>query len=116
MISPWNYSVLLLYVDDCKLFKPINDFSELLKLEEDFEKLNDLCVRNQLFLKINKCSCVLFTRRTNALEFDYKIINFILNKYNHVNDHGVIFESKLSFIYIMQMKLLLVLIGIQDLL
>ena len=64
------------------------------------QKLLDLfvgwCRKNWLFLIVSKCRVITFHRKLNPIIFDYHINDQKLERVDHINDLGVLLDSKLS--------------------
>lgn len=92
-------SSILLFADDCKIFRLIKSIEDCRTLQNDITKLTIWCNENKLLLNANKCSVVSFTRRTvGTFEyFSYKINNTTLNRNRVIKDLGILFDEKLSF-------------------
>ena len=90
-------SNVLLYADDLKLFASINSEEDCHRLQHDLTKINSWCEINRLPLNISKCNAMTFTRRSNSINFSYKIGNDMVTRCKQFKDLGVIFDSKLTF-------------------
>lgn len=98
---PSNLSCnVLLFADDCKIFTSIKSISDCIKLQSDLDKLYNWCTCNRLYLNINKCTAISFTRRPDATNqyFNYSINGSSLIRAKLVKDLGILFDEKLSFI------------------
>lgn len=87
----------LLYADDIKIFKTINNFSDCEALQNNLELLNEWCISNRLPLNLKKCNVMSFTRRTSMITYPYGIDDCILERQTTFNDLGVTFDQKLTF-------------------
>lgn len=90
---------LLLYADDCKLFRRVDNLLDCKLIQNDLHEIQRWCDENCLPLNINKCKCMSFTRKKELIEFHYEIDNILLEKCVTFKDLGVTFDSKLSFVY-----------------
>lgn len=90
-------SNILLYADDCKLFRKISDVNDCLKLQNDIDTLTQWCENNCLPLNAAKCCCLSFTRKINPINSEYFIHSTKITRTTHFKDLGVTFDSKLSF-------------------
>lgn len=91
-------SEILLYADDCKLFRRINALGDCSSLQSDIDELSEWCLKNLLPLNIEKCNIVTYTKKKLPTEYQYKINLTILKRNSEYRDLGVIFDSKLTFI------------------
>lgn len=103
--SCFKYSNCLMYADDLKLFRTINEHHDAVLLQSDVDKLIKWCCMNGLHLNVNKCYCVSYTRKHNTIQFPYSIIDATLSHLNEIKDLGVIFDSKLIFGKHIEMKI-----------
>lgn len=87
----------LLYADDSKLFKVIKSSNDCIQLQEDLESLHKYCESNQLFLNINKCNIITYTRKTRIIDYEYKLKDKSVKRVKNIRDLGIIMDSKLSF-------------------
>lgn len=90
-------SKFLLFADDMKIFKVVNNTSDAILLQEDLDRLDAYCLANKLELNVSKCFYINFTRKRNIFNFKYRIKNSILSRKNSALDLGVLHDSKLSF-------------------
>ena len=63
----------------------------------DLDYLEMFCKNNSLFLNLNKCLFITFSRNRNQINQSYKINSKFLEKVSNVKDLGVIIDSKLLF-------------------
>ena len=87
----------LLFADDFKIFKVISSESDCIALQNDLDSVTHWFSKNKMFLNINKCFTMTFTRRINNLNFQYKINDEVLTRSDHCKDLGVTFQSNLRF-------------------
>lgn len=93
----FNHSHHLLYADDTKLFKVVNSIDDCKKLQLDLISLQSYCTANQLFLNIDKCNVITYTRKKKPIHFDYSLNNNTLKRVSSIRDLGIIMDSELSF-------------------
>lgn len=89
----------LLYADDLKIFKSINNISDCKELQDDLDRLFQWSCSNLKF-NINKCSIVRFSRKSeqNLIRVDYEMGGIKLVSRNSIKDLGIIFDEKFSFL------------------
>ena len=92
-----RYSEFLLFADDLKLFKSINNLNDAHELHLDLSNFIKWCHVNLLILDIDKCFKITFHRTANPIRFDYQINNSVVAETNEVKDLGLILDSKLNF-------------------
>ncbi|GBM51335.1 hypothetical protein AVEN_229197-1 [Araneus ventricosus] len=80
-----------------KLFGSIRSDLDSVLLQRDLDCLFKWCIDNRLYLNIEKCSVLSYTRKAQPLTHVYKINNLVLSRSNTVTDLGIIFDSKLDF-------------------
>lgn len=95
--SCFKHCKAILYADDMKLYLPIDDIACCLKIQEDLNNLSEYCKINCLFLNIDKCYSISFTRNRTKIIFKYSINNVDIKRKESVRDLGVTLDSKLTF-------------------
>lgn len=90
-------SYVLLFADDIKIFRQINNVIDAVKLQEDINRISVWCNNNQLHLNINKCKLMSFHRKAMPIIFDYTINGTLLGRITEIKDLGVTFVSCMSF-------------------
>jgi len=92
-----NYSKLLLYADDLKIFRQVRTAVDAHRLQQDLDNLNSWSITNKLHFNISKCHIVHFSRSSSVLTFTYSLNGVALTTVDEVRDLGVTFHSDLSF-------------------
>lgn len=87
----------LLYADDTKLFRKVFSIEDSMGIQRDLNSLLNYCNTNQLFLNVEKCFVITYTRKKKPIMFDYTINNLKLVRVNSIRDLGVMMDSKVSF-------------------
>lgn len=87
----------LLFADDLKIFASVTSIDDCIKLQNDLDNLNKWCIANKLFLNLNKCKILTFTRSHNLILHDYSISNSVLVRVDEMCDLGVTYDTKLNF-------------------
>lgn len=95
--SCFRHSEILLYADDMKIFRTVNNINDSLLLQEDLMRFEEYCLINKLDLNVSKCYSITFTRKTNVLNTHYLLRDHLLNKVNGIRDLGVFEDSKVMF-------------------
>ena len=90
-------SEVLLFADDVKLFRVIEDVGDCGLLQQDINRIWDWCEQNKLPLNINKCKKITISLKKNEIVYNYRIGPSILGNCDCVNDLGVMMDKKLSF-------------------
>ena len=90
------HSNILMFADDVKLFKVLNDLYDCELLQHDLDNLSTWCKVNRLDLNVDKCKCMTFHRRS-MVNFTYRINNMILERVDLCNDLGILLDHKLNF-------------------
>lgn len=91
------YSNYCLYADDLKVYKTICDINDCTNFQSDLCRFQNYCKLNKLYLNIDKCHYITFSRLTINYLFPYHINNTLLTKVKSVKDLGVMLDSKLVF-------------------
>ena len=95
--SAIQFSSILMYADDVKLFFPIVDSSCSNKLQLDLYCLGEWCSINRMSLNLKKCKVMSFYRRS-LFQYNYFLLDVKLESVNSIVDLGVTLDHKLSFI------------------
>lgn len=91
-------SKCLLYADDLKIYKPVNSERDCEDLQIDITNIVNWCNTWKLELNVSKCFSITFTnKRSNFLQYDYKIDNTVISRTNIVKDLGVHIASDLNY-------------------
>jgi hypothetical protein len=93
----FQYSRLLSFADDMKIFAKIVSISDAYALQSDLSRLDSYCVKNKLDLNPSKCFTVTFSRSLNVISTPYSLKGNVLKKVASMRDLGVIHDSKLIF-------------------
>jgi hypothetical protein len=88
----FDYVRVLFYADDMKLFLPVRDFQDCMKMQSDLNKLSEWCERNSLFPNVDKCKTITFSKTRYPVEFTY-----MLDRVSSINVLGVIMDEKNFF-------------------
>ena len=87
----------LIYADDLKLYLVVRSREDCHRLQALLDVFVNWCGRNRLIISIKKCQVMTFHRTQNPIIHDYQINGQQLNRVGHVNDLGVLLDSKLTF-------------------
>lgn len=87
----------LLYADDLKLFKQIDNINDSLQLQKDIDIICDWSVQNKLPFNVNKCSIMTYSRAKNPKLHVYTMKGSILKRNKEIKDLGILFQPDLSF-------------------
>lgn len=88
---------VLLFADDLKLFKRIRNIYDCLILQANLDEFFKWCEQNTLFLNIEKCQVIRFSRTHSHILHEYNLNNVKLTPVSQIRDLGVIFDSNLTF-------------------
>ena len=93
-----KYSHLLLFADDCKVFKEINCTTDCDLLQLDINAIYTWCQTWHMNLHRDKCYFMNFSlKRQNDIVKQYYIGDFFLKRVNQMKDLGVYFTYNLNF-------------------
>ncbi|KAG7295979.1 hypothetical protein JYU34_021071 [Plutella xylostella] len=90
-------SEYLMFADDMKIFKAINNSIDEELLQEDLDRLSVYCLNNKLDINVDKCFHISFTRKRNKHMSTYMLQNQSLTSVSEIRDLGVVHDSKLLF-------------------
>lgn len=85
------------YADDLKIYHQVTNFQDCQLLQSNLSSLDQWCLMNKLYLNVDKCLVMSFTKKTKPIVYKYCISGFPLDRPLFVKDLGVTFDSKLSF-------------------
>jgi hypothetical protein len=91
-------SEIIMYADDVKLFKQINDINDHTLLQLNLNKVFNWSVKNSLPLNLKKTIGISFSRKTNKSFFPYEINTQPIEMKPVVRDLGVYLDDKLYFV------------------
>lgn len=92
-----KHSKVLMFADDLKLFKVIENEGDSLLLQCDLDCLAEWCSKNDLALNLEKCCCITFARITAPIMSTYSINMVPVKRVGMVRDLGVTFDSEFTF-------------------
>lgn len=92
-----HHSHCLLYADDLKLIRRVNDVSDCKLLQEDINAVSCWAKTNKLLFNSSKCNTMTFTRSPSPLHNSYFLDNCPIARVNSIKDLGVTFDAKLTF-------------------
>lgn len=75
----------------------VNDISDCKKLQEDINNFAEWAALNSLFLNVEKCKTISFSRLAAKIEYEYSINNTPTKRESTIKDLGVKFDEKLNF-------------------
>ena len=92
-----QHSSILLYADDCKIYKSIENTNDSSLLQEDLNSFNEWCRCNKMSLNVKKCFVMSFSRDLNTQFYDYTFDDVLVNRTSAFTDLGVLFDPKCTF-------------------
>ena len=90
-------SNVLMYADDLKIFRRINNFEDCLELQDDIDKFQNWSIYNLLPVNARKCYVMSLTNKTSKVLYLYSMFSSTLSRVDSFKDLGVTFDSSLSF-------------------
>lgn len=97
VIKCFTNSKVLFYADDTKIFFAIKDVEDCIMMQNDLNRLCEYCTLNEIYLNVDKCCTITFTRKKNPLQFNYSLQGKILKRVKEIRDLGVQLDSGLYF-------------------
>lgn len=91
----FKHSQFLLYADDLKIYKKINNHTDCIEFQSDLDCFFDYCSYNKLYLSYSKCHSITFTKKQIVTNFNYSLGSTTLSKVTSLRDLGVHLDSKL---------------------
>jgi hypothetical protein len=68
-----------------------------MKIQSDLSTLSKWCERISLFLNVDKCKTITFSRTRYYVEFSYMLGGTMLDRVSSINNLGVIMDEKMNF-------------------
>lgn len=93
-----KFSYTYLYADDLKICRTINNSDDSQLLQNDLDEIIQWCCDNDMDLNTNKCFYVQYTRKTNVINFQYRIDKYNIRQLDQVKDLGIIFDKKVTYL------------------
>lgn len=93
----FHHSKHLLYADDKKIFRKIENIGDCLLLQSDLNRLTTYYQNNKINVNTQKCQIISFTRKKHPISYEYRICNETIPRTSQVRDLGVILDSKFTF-------------------
>lgn len=90
-------SEYLLYADDLKIYRRINDVEDMNSLQRDLNELHNWCAMNKLNLNKSKCVTLCLSRGNSQYPPIYNLDQYQLTDVSSVKDLGIIIDNKLNF-------------------
>lgn len=90
-------SVIRLFADDCVVYRPINNLSDVCTLQEDLLRIQDWCTTWLMSLNTSKTVIISFHRRSNYAPSVYKINNCIISNVHSFKYLGLHLSQDLSW-------------------
>lgn len=86
-----------LYADDCVIYREVKCEDDSLLLQSDLEKVMTWCDKWQMFLNINKCNYIRFTKKKQPYLSKYQLNGVPLQEVADVKYLGVYLSADLSW-------------------
>jgi hypothetical protein len=90
-------SSYLLVADELKMYRSITNVQDCKPLHYGIDTVQIWCLDNGMILNTYKTTIVLFTRKINNINFNYKLCNKLESRSQCVKDLGILLYSKLYF-------------------
>jgi hypothetical protein len=91
------HSKYLLFADDIKIFRAVYSPQDCYLLQSDINSVEGWCTANCMKLNIGKTRVISFSRKPNALIYDYKLCQSPITRSPSIKDLGVYIDNKLHF-------------------
>jgi hypothetical protein len=88
---------LSLYADDSKLSCQIKDINDCITLQNDLDSLVSWGFRHGMYFNPNKCSTMTFTRKSDAIVYDYIINGTSVSRVSKFTDLGIHVSDNLTW-------------------
>ena len=87
----------LLYADDLKIYLKVDNLHDCYQLQTNIDNLVLWCNNNRLFLHLNKCYLVTYSRKLSPIVHEYFANNKKIDRCSFFKDLGVTFDNKITF-------------------
>lgn len=87
----------LLFADDLKIYSTISNQFDCLALQNNLNKIQVWCDKNNLQMNVAKCKVISYSRCRNPILFNYTFNSSTLQRCDSIRDLGVVFDSRLTF-------------------
>ena len=88
-----EHCTMELFADDIRLSLIISSNDDMVKLQQDLDKVIEWIDENKLSVNGRKCQKITFNRKTKNLETEYKINGIIVKQVERVRDLGIILDN-----------------------
>ncbi|KAL1447671.1 hypothetical protein WDU94_009866 [Cyamophila willieti] len=95
--SSIRHSEYVLFADDLKIYKKINDRGDCVRLQEDLNSVSEWLTNLHLNFHPDKCEIMSITRKQQTINFTYHINEVELVRVNSKRDLGIIYQQNLKF-------------------
>jgi hypothetical protein len=88
---------LFTFADDLKVYRAIKSSNDCFLLQSDTERVHEWCSANLMKPNLSKIRVISFSRKTTALNYQYRLGNSFILRTDCIKDLGVHIDSKLHF-------------------
>lgn len=92
-----QYSSVSMFADDLKIYRNIQNDSDVKLLQSDVDRIDKWCTDNGMKLNIKKCQTITFSRKQRNIDNTYTINGNNLHSVLEIRDLGVTLDSKLKY-------------------
>ena len=92
----FSHSECKIYADDVKIYRSIKSLNDSEFLQSDLIAFYRWCSINNMFLNIDKCKVINFTRKNTILTYSYNLNGIVLKNIDRTLDLGV-YLDKIKF-------------------
>ena len=84
------------FADDTKMYTTVNNVSECLKLQHEFDMLLSWSRKWKMTFTVNKCKALSLTLKKNPTVFQQSMNGEVLQSCSSIMDTGVLLDHKLT--------------------
>lgn len=88
----------LVYADDTKIYRAVSSTADCQLLQSDLVNFYKYCTDNDLYLNLDKCFIISFTRGREVINFSYNFEGRQIQRVTSIRDLGVTLDSQLTFL------------------
>ena len=92
-----THSQIALFADDTKIYMPVNDDNDCVKLQNDLNALMSWSRKWKMKFNVSKCKILTVTQRKSPIIFNYCMDNIKLLRCANIKDIGVTLDNKLNW-------------------
>jgi hypothetical protein len=90
-----NHSRYFLFANDIKIVCTVSSATDCTLLQSDTDSIRGCCAAKCMKHNTDKTRVITFTRKTNAINYNYKLCDKCITRTDSIKDLGILLNSKL---------------------